>query len=185
MTSQKEIILNFLNTYLPIVILIGFVLTTLVFIHYFYKTSKKRKSPFLDFLKSNALPLAFFATLFSSVMSLIYSDYLGEAPCGLCWFQRLFIFPQVVLFIVAYLKNDISIFKYSFWLSVVGGVIAIYHQFLQLGFNEAIPCPVTPGLVDCAKPTFISFGFVTMPFAAITLFLFLILLATLVGRKNK
>ena len=73
-------------------------------------------------------------------MSLIYSDYLGKpAPCGLfAGFPEDFYFSQVILFAVAYIKNDLKVFTYTFWLSVVGGVIAIYHEWLQVGYNELI-----------------------------------------------
>lgn len=182
MTDSKQIILDFLNHNIPILVLIGFIFVVISFISVFFL--KDKNNFLINFLRKNALVLAFFSTLFSTTVSLIYSDYLGEAPCGLCWFQRIFIFSQVVIFVVAYLKNDLKIFTYAFWLSVVGGIIALYHEFLQIGFNEAIPCPVTPGLVDCAKPTFISFGFVTMPFASLTLFLFIILLSVVVSKKR-
>ncbi|MEA4910973.1 disulfide formation protein [bioreactor metagenome] len=184
MLGNKELLLNFFNTYLPLVTLIGFILLVLVFGHYLYKTKTKRKSPFLDFISSKALLFGFLATLFGTTMSLIYSEYLGEAPCGLCWLQRVFLYSQLILFTVAYLKNDMKVFGYTIWLSIVGGVIALYHEYVQLGYSELLPCPSVGGIVDCAKPTFLSYGFVTFPFMSLTLFLFLIFLAIVVKRKN-
>ena len=127
----------------------------------------------------------FFFTTFATLMSLIYSDYLGEAPCGLCWLQRIFIFSQVILFAVAYIKNDLKVFTYTFWLSVVGGVIAIYHEWLQVGYNELIPCPITPGYIDCAVPTFYKIWFCYNAILSLTIFLFVILLSLIVNKKNK
>ncbi len=183
MSDQKEILLNFLNTYLPIVVLIAFILIVLVYGHLFYKLKTRRESPFLKWLSSIALLLGFFSTAFATFMSLIYSDYLGEYPCGLCWFQRIFIFSQAILFAIAYIKNDTKIFTYTLWLSIIGGVIALYHEWLQLGYSELVPCPTTPGLVDCAKPTFISYGFVTMPLASLIIFLVIIFLSIVVNKK--
>ncbi len=183
MSEQKLIIFNFLNHYLPIFTLIAFIFLILFFITFFVYKNKK---PFcIRFIEKNILPLAFFSTLFATVVSLIYSDYLGEAPCGLCWFQRIFIYSQVLLYAVAYIKDDIKVFSYTLWLSIVGGIIALYHSYLQLGFNEAVPCPVTPGFIDCAKPTFVSFGFITFPFMSFVLFMFLILLSVILMRKEK
>jgi len=183
MTEQKEALLNFLNTYLPAVALVAFILIILGYIIYFAKL-KNKDSKFLEKAKNVALPLAFFSSLLAMLMSLIYSDYLGQAACGLCWFQRIFIYSQVVLYAVAYIRNDLKIFTYTIWLSVIGGIIALYHEWLQLGYSELIPCPTTPGLVDCAKPTFISYGFVTMPFLSLTIFLFLILIAIVISKKK-
>lgn len=184
MSENKEILLSFLNTYIPIITLIAFILLVLVFVLYIYKIKTKKDSKILSFLSSHALLFGFLLTLFGTVMSLIYSDFLGQAPCGLCWFQRIFLYSQLVLFIVAYLKNDINVFSYTIWLSVAGAIIALYHEYLQLGFNENLPCPVTPGFIDCAEPLFLYFGFVTFPFTSLTSFLFLILLAALVKNSK-
>ncbi len=185
MSSEKEIILNFLNHYLPLVTLLTFIFLIFIYLHHFHSRSTKKDSKFLNSLSNIALPLGFFATLAAMTLSLIYSDYLGQLACGLCWFQRIFIYSQVVLFAVAYVKNDLKIFSYTFYLSVVGGLIALYHEYLQLGFSELIPCPAVGTFADCAKPTFISYGFVTFPFMSLTLFLFLILLATVVKYHKK
>lgn len=185
MPEQKLIVLNFLNHYMPILTLVVFVLLIFVYLHHFHFHLTKKESRILKSISSFALPLGFFSTLFAAIISLIYSDYLGELACGLCWFQRVFIYSQVILFAVAYIKNDMKIFTYSFWLSVVGGIIALYHESLQLGYSELIPCPTVASTVDCAKPTFLSFGFITFPFMSITLFLFLILLGIAVRKSNK
>lgn len=184
MLENKELILNFLNNYLPLVTLIGFIIIVLVYGYLIYKTKTKRKSPFLDFISNNALLSGFLMTLVAVAISLIYSEYLGETPCGLCWLQRVFFYSQLVLYVVAYLKNDTRVFEYTFWLSLVGISISIYHEYLQLGYSELLPCPSTGGLADCAEPTFLAYGFVTFPFMGITLFLFLILLSLIVKRKN-
>lgn len=185
MTDPKVIVLEFLNHYMPILTLIGFILLVVIYIHHFHFYFTKKESKILNKISSLALPVGFFASLFAMLISLIYSDYLNQAACGLCWFQRIFIYSQVVLFAVAYVKNDLKIFQYTFWLSVIGGVIAIYHEYLQLGYSEFIPCPAVATTVDCAKPTFISYGFVTFPFMSITFFLFSILLSTAVIYPKK
>lgn len=184
MTPQKEILLNFLNTYIPYGVLLTFIIVIILYILYFTKLRNNPNSKLAIQIKNIALPVAFFLTLFGTIISLIYSDYLGEAPCGLCWLQRIFIFSQVILYMVAYLRNDLKIFSYTIWLSIVGGVIALYHSWLQLGYSDLIPCPVTPGLVDCAKPTFLAFGFVTVPFSSLMIFLVLIFLSLIVSEKH-
>lgn len=185
MTDPKLIVLDFLNHYMPILTLVGFILLVVIYLHHFHFHLTKKESRILNKISDLALPLGFLASLFATLISLIYSDYLDQAACGLCWFQRVFIYSQVVLFAIAYVKNDLKIFQYTFWLSMVGGIVALYHEYLQLGYSELIPCPAVASLVDCAKPTFLSFGFITFPFMSITLFLFLILLAIVVRYHRK
>lgn len=184
MFQNKELILNFLNTYIPIGVLIAFILLVLIFVLYFYKRKTKKKSKILKLLSSYSLLIGFLLTLFGTIMSLIYSDFLNIPPCGLCWFQRIFLYSQLVLFTVAYLKNDKKVFKYTLSLSVVGALFSAYHSYIQLGFDSSLPCPSTSGMADCAEPLFLSFGFVTFPFASLTVFLFLILLSFIVKMKN-
>ena len=168
--------------------LIAFIILILLYLILFSNRVKNNLFFFtniLNFFKKQALLLAFLITLLATTLSLIYSEYLGVPPCGLCWLQRIFLYSQVILFAVAYIKNDFRIFIYSFYLSIFGAVIAFYHELLQLGYSELIPCPVVQNFIDCAKPTFLEYGFVTFPLASLTIFLFLIWLALLVRKNNK
>lgn len=123
-------------------------------------------------------------TLFSTVLSLYYSDYLGILPCGLCWLARVFIYSQVFLFGMAWYKNDRKILDYIILLSGVGLVISLYHQYLQMGYSEFLPCPAIASTVDCAKPTFMEYGFVTFPLMAVVTFL-LAMLLSITGKMSK
>jgi len=64
-------------------------------------------------------------------------------------------------------------------------VVALYQEYLQLGYSELIPCPAISNFADCAKPTFLEYGFITFPFASVVLFGFLILMSFIVSSKNK
>lgn len=121
---------------------------------------------------------AFLFTLIASAITLYYSEYLGQAPCSLCWIQRVFLYPQVVLFLIAALLRDRKIALYSIALSILGALVALYHHYLQMGGMIHLPCPADGNAIDCATPTFVTWGFVTFPFMALTLFIFLVLFMT-------
>lgn len=179
MTQQKEALFLFLNHYLAIATFIGFIFIIIWTANLILLKAGiiKKNSWSLNLFSSYVLPIGFFVSLFSTVMSLVYSDYLGILPCGLCWFARIFIYSQVFLFGLAWYKNDKNILDYILLLSGVGLVISLYHEYLQLGYSEFIPCPAIASTIDCAKPTFISYGFVTFPFMAVVFFLITILLS--------
>ena len=120
--------------------------------------------------------MAFVLTLGASIVTLYYSEFLGQAPCGLCWMQRAFLYPQVILFGVALLHKDTKIALYSIALSTVGAVIALYQHYLQMGGYDFFPCPATGSAADCGVRTFFEYGYITFPFMAFSLFVFLILL---------
>jgi disulfide bond formation protein DsbB len=175
---DKELLTQALNYYLSLATIVGGVVTLIFGIYVFYKVIKGGESKLLQHIANYALPIGFFASLLGTILSLFYSDYLGVLPCGLCWFQRIFLYPQVILYAMAWMRRDFGIYIYTFVLSLIGLVIAIYHSSLQWGYSEFIPCPVIASTIDCAKPSFVEFGFVTFPFMAFVLFVFLTTLAT-------
>jgi disulfide bond formation protein DsbB len=127
------------------------------------------------FHAKHGLWVAFGFTLIASLITLYYSEYLGQAPCSLCWVQRVFLYPQVFIFGIAALSKDTKAVWYSLVLSLVGAVVALYHHYLQMGGQLHLPCPASGNAIDCATPTFVMWGFVTFPFMAFTLFVFLAL----------
>ncbi len=123
---------------------------------------------------SIAIPVSFAASLAGSVLTLYYSDILGFEPCPLCWWQRVFLYPQVVLFGLYLAKRNVGIYASSIALSVLGLAVALYHHALQMLPSGTLPCPATG--VSCAQVTFLQFGYITYPLMAATLFAFLIVL---------
>lgn len=119
--------------------------------------------------------IAFGFSLVATLLTLYYSEILNVVPCSYCWLQRVFLYPQVVLFGIAALLKDRSITIYSIFLSLIGALIALYHHYLQMGGAHFLPCPANGNAIDCATPTFVTWGFVTFPYMSFSLFLFLIL----------
>lgn len=116
----------------------------------------------------------FLFALASSVMTLIYSEVFGFVPCGLCWMQRVFLYPQVFILGMAVFYKDKMATRYGLVLSVPGLLVSLYQHYLQMGGNEFIACPTAGG--DCAKRIMFEFNFVTFPLLSAFLFLFLIIL---------
>ncbi len=128
-----------------------------------------------------ALPLAFVLSLCSAAMTLYYSDILGFEPCPLCWWQRIFLYPQVILFGLALWKG-IPYRLLSIVLSACGFVFAVYHHALQMLPAGALPCPAADH--SCAAITFVEYGYITYPLMAATLFAFLIVLMIASNRSR-
>lgn len=133
-----------------------------------------------DFFRAHALWFALVIALASFVLSLYYSDIVGFAPCTLCWYQRILIYPQAILLVIALIKKDENVADYILALSAIGFVIALYNHYLQLGGASLIPCSANG---SCAKRFVFEFGYVTIPLMALSGFLFNGLLMIL--RKKK
>lgn len=118
----------------------------------------------------------------AACLTLFYSDVLGFEPCPLCWWQRIFMFPQIVLFSMAFWKRDLYIAEYSIALSFFGAGVALYQHVLQMIPNSGLPCPAVGS--SCAQRLLFEFGYVTFPLLAFTLFSFLITLMLLVRTRR-
>lgn len=121
--------------------------------------------------------------LAGTILSLVYSEYFGIIPCGLCWVQRIFLYPQLVLFALAAWKRDHYIADYSIVLSVLGGAVALYQHYLQMGGTSTLPCPAS-GAGDCAKRFLFEFDYVTFPLVAFSSFALLFVIMLFVRAKR-
>ena len=141
-----------------------------------------RKGSLVRFAGTNAVTLGFLATLAAVSGSLFYSSVIGFEPCILCWWQRIFMYPQVILFATAlwYKRRDRQLadspLKYSLPLSIIGAGIAIYHIILPALEKYGVACVTTSG-VSCTKLYVFAFGYITIPVMSLTIFAILILLA--------
>ena len=102
--------------------------------------------------------------------SLFFSEVMGLKPCVLCWWQRIFIYPLAVLFLVGLFprdnKMDYSVVRYTLPLAVIGLSFAIYHYLVYSGFIPESLQPCSEEL-SCAEINLELMGFVTIPMLSI------------------
>ena len=127
-----------------------------------------------DWFGSWALPGAFLVAALSMTGSLYFSEVAKIVPCELCWFQRILMYPQVLLLGLALLKKNRDIFYQSITLSVIGLGFSIYHYYLQRGGNPLIPCSTVGFSVSCSQNFTLDFGYITIPLMAMTGFVMII-----------
>jgi len=116
-------------------------------------------------------------------LSLYYSNIVGFEPCLLCWWQRIFLYPQLILFAGAlWLKDRLHVYWYSLALSVLGLATALYHVQVQFTGHGA-GCG-SQG-VSCAKRLVFELGYISMPVMSATAFglVIVVILAALTQRK--
>lgn len=153
------------------------VVTLGLFYDYFANDRKLYRS----YLEPYIWSLLMVTTLGGVATTLFYSEILGFIPCSLCWLQRVALYPQALMSIIAYKTKDVSNYPlYGIWLSVAGLLTAIYQYIYQALPEEAIQAGALPCLADgtsgCSDTVMQIFGFVTFPFLSGVMFLFLIIL---------
>lgn len=155
----------------------------LVIIFILHRYTKNKNIKFVySFVQQNAFSFAFFVASGAAVGSLALSEIAHYPPCDLCWFQRIFMYPQVIILGIAVIKNDISSRIYSLSLCAIGIGFAIYHFFLQL-YPSILPC--TSGGILCSRKSIELFGYMTIPVMSATAFLLIIILMLYTYERKK
>ncbi|GIW62100.1 MAG: disulfide bond formation protein C [Patescibacteria group bacterium] len=116
----------------------------------------------VKFVQANALYIAFMQALSATLGSLFFSEVLLFPPCVLCWYQRIAMYPLVVILAVGIYTQDKHVIRYVLPLSVVGLLIAFYHNLLYYHFLPESAAPCILG-VSCTTRQVEWFGFITIP----------------------
>lgn len=160
-----------------------------VFAAVLYLLFFRKKYPGIgSWMGRRGMMLAFVAALASVLGSLFYSNIAGFAPCELCWFQRIFMYPLVIILGAGLATSDNRAAFYSFCLAMVGGMISLGHNLVYY-YNGGlkIACLQAGAQVSCVKRYVFEFGYITIPMMALTAFVLIILLLSffLVFSKQK
>lgn len=118
--------------------------------------------------------VAWFQATVAMAGSLFFSEVMKLPPCVLCWYQRIAMYPLVVIIGISILKRDLAARVYGLPLAIIGFAIAAYHNLL---YYKIIPQSIvlcTSG-VSCTSKQIEWFGFVTIPFLSLIAFLIIIL----------
>jgi disulfide bond formation protein DsbB len=107
--------------------------------------------------------------------ALFFSEIMQLPPCLLCWYQRIFMFPLVLLLPLGLFPFDPKVVRYALPLACTGGVIAVYHQLLVMGVVPESAGPCTRG-IPCAEVQIEWLGFITIPLLAVAAFTSIIVL---------
>ncbi|HEY5587931.1 MAG TPA: disulfide bond formation protein B, partial [Candidatus Paceibacterota bacterium] len=112
---------------------------------------RNHNNKILFFVKKYTFYLGFLVALGAVSLSLFYSNIVGYAPCELCWIQRIFLYPQLILFSMELYKRDRSIVDFSIVFAIFGSLVSIYHIFVEAGIASGTTCSdPSNGGVSCA-----------------------------------
>ncbi len=124
----------------------------------------------MEFVKKNILYVAWFQALSATLGSLFFSEILKFPPCLLCWYQRILMYPLVWIIAAGILRKDKHLAVYVLPLSVLGMIIAFYHNLLYYNIIPESQIPCTLG-ISCTTKFIEIMGFITIPFLSYLSFL--------------
>lgn len=171
----------FFNTFVGIgtLVIIAFVVSLWVLI--FLQETNNR---YFGFVHKHGFHFAFLLALAATLGSLTYSEIFKLPPCTYCWWQRIFMYPQVVVLAIGMYLRDTKIWLTSIILSLIGASFSLYHILLQAGIRSSgAPCEALGG-VSCTKIDVIIFGWITIPIMCFVLFIGILTLAYVAHKKT-
>lgn len=115
--------------------------------------------------------------------SLFFSEVMNLPPCVLCWYQRIALYPIVILTAIGIIRNDRKTYISVLALALPGLAISIYHNLL---YWKILPESVAPCMlgISCTTKFFEWFGFITIPFMGLMAFIIINTLAFISLKKN-
>lgn len=124
----------------------------------------------MSFLRHNALRLAWIGATLATLGSLYFQYVLDLPPCVLCWFQRIFMYPLVLILALGMKWKNEHLKAYTLPLTIIGGGIALYHNLLYYKILPEAIAPCEAG-VSCTSKLIEWGGFITIPLLALAGFI--------------
>lgn len=130
--------------------------------------------------------LLFVSWLLSTVAtlgSLFFSEVMKFPPCLLCWYQRICMYPLVVILLVGLFPFERKVLKFSMPLALIGWFTAFYHNLLYYKVLPESAAPCVQG-ISCTTVQLEWFGFVTIPFLSLFAFSLILVFLFLTYRNS-
>ena len=133
-----------------------------------------------------SIAFAWIVATVTTLGSLYYSEHAGFVPCELCWYQRILMYPLVIVLGVAALRRDRKVWITALVFVALGAPLSLYHWLVERvpAFEESSSCSaITP----CSTPWFEKLGFVTLAWMAMSAFLLIgvLMVCTLLGARDR
>lgn len=127
---------------------------------------------------------AWIIALAATAGALFLGEVMGMTPCVLCWYQRIAMFPLVLIIGMGLLASDARSVRYALPLAVAGWAIAGYHLLVFWGViaEGLVPCGAGS---SCADADVQVAGGVPIPLLSILAFTAILVLLWAANKKVK
>ena len=143
-----------------------------------------KRHPSLTRLHYGLPYVAWVTALIAMAGSLFFSEVMELPPCVLCWYQRIAMYPLVVVIGVGIVLRDKRLKYYALGLSGIGLMVSIYHNLLYYVLIPESIVPCAEG-VSCTSRQIEWLGFITIPLMSLTAFVIVTLSLLIYRPKEK
>ena len=118
------------------------------------------------------LAIAWVIAFVASLSVIFIGEVMGQVPCTLCWYQRIFMFPLAIVLGLGLWWQDSSVGRYGIVLSLAGAAIAFWHLLMFAGIIPVTIQPCTSNGISCTGDAQLIVG---LPIPALSLASFVII----------
>lgn len=159
----------------------------LLLVLYFVQRSASKSNPLFRFFQKTSHYFVFASTLTATLGSLFFSEIAQFAPCVLCWYQRIFIYPQALISYIGAMRDESRFLRpYLIALNIGGFIFSLYHNFILWfpQYAELVEC-TTKGGPSCIEGYQFYYGYITIPLMALTVIVFNLIMMTIYFPKKE
>lgn len=113
--------------------------------------------------------IAWMVATVSTLGALFLGEVMGYTPCVLCWYQRIGMFPLVLILAAGLFPFDCKVVRYALPLALAGWLLAVFHWAVASGLVPESATPCSQG-VPCSVEQISWFGFLTLPLLSVLAF---------------
>ena len=141
----------------------------------------------MDISKSqnwNMLFVAWITALAATLGALFIGEVMGQIPCNMCWYQRIFMFPLPIILGIALYRADFSVWRYALPLAAGGGAFAAFHTLL---FFKIIPEEIKPCMENgpsCSGDAMMLWGTIPLPLLSFAAFMIIAINLIVILKRN-
>lgn len=132
----------------------------------------------------NGLFLAWLLASVATLSALFFGEVMGLTPCVLCWYQRICMFPLVLILAAGLFPFDPRVVRYALPLTLAGWLLALFHWGVASGVIPERLTPCSQG-VPCSVEQIVWFGFLTLPMLSVMAFSSIMALLLLIHMKAR
>jgi len=128
--------------------------------------------------------LAWVVVTSATLGSLFFSEIMKVPVCSLCWYQRITMYPMVIILAMGLFPYDPKVARYGAALAGVGWLIALFHVLLVAGIIPEKAQPCVQG-IPCSETHIALLGFLSIPIMSLLTFTLIGALLFLAHRMEK
>ena len=127
--------------------------------------------------------LAWIVALTATLGSLFFSEIMEFVPCTLCWYQRIFMYPLVIIFLMGMFPYDKQVVRYALPLVSLGWLFSLYHNLIHYEIIPESASPCVQG-IPCSTKYIQWLGFLTIPMMSFIAFSLIGILLYMIKRRK-